>query len=297
MSLPNICRRRTCVLFTLIELLVVIAIIAILASLLLPALQRAKETARRALCINNIKQQHLAATAYADDHDGGMPALYIDYCDAYTGKVGRNTSNQPISYAYQTYADHYLGGTGAGIGSHPHEMPIIDVLNCPSASKPHLTKANKVTHTGYAFMGFGQWQQWSGSINYDEVYHGTTRLANLAEPYNGYPTAFIHDVVLGTLTYGIQHGEWNPQGGTYNHFFEGGHVATAAGDVQWIPMKHWRKSGWGDDSVRAPSKLYNSWHAHYRWQTPERKALYTYLPPTGGQALSVDHNKIFGYRY
>jgi prepilin-type N-terminal cleavage/methylation domain-containing protein len=59
--------------FTLIELLVVIAIIAILAAMLLPVLGRAKETAKRIACLNNLRQLSLAAHMYVDDNQGTYP--------------------------------------------------------------------------------------------------------------------------------------------------------------------------------------------------------------------------------
>lgn len=59
--------------FTLVELLVVIAIVALIAAMLLPALSQAKESSKRAVCMNQIRQLSLAVTLYSNDHEDQLP--------------------------------------------------------------------------------------------------------------------------------------------------------------------------------------------------------------------------------
>jgi prepilin-type N-terminal cleavage/methylation domain-containing protein len=66
-------QRRLARAFTLVELLVVIGIIAVLISLLLPTLGRAREAAKRAQCLSNLRQTHLALVLYANAYKDGVP--------------------------------------------------------------------------------------------------------------------------------------------------------------------------------------------------------------------------------
>jgi prepilin-type N-terminal cleavage/methylation domain-containing protein len=99
--------------FTLVELLVVIAIIGILVALLLPAVQAAREAARRTQCINNLKQIGLATHNFHDTFNG-LPPLMIG-----KGKASFFVMILPFAEAQNVF-NLFNGGSSAGAGSMLH---------------------------------------------------------------------------------------------------------------------------------------------------------------------------------
>ncbi|HID22997.1 MAG TPA: DUF1559 domain-containing protein, partial [Planctomycetaceae bacterium] len=129
--------------FTLIELLVVISIIATLVALIMPAVQSARNAARRTQCINNLKNIALAVTNFASAHRGEVPSLYKNIGNANRSWIATLLPNMDASDVYRVMDS----------GTYPPQaQPVsLAVLQCPvdpsAYQQPGMT--SYVANAGY----------------------------------------------------------------------------------------------------------------------------------------------------
>jgi prepilin-type N-terminal cleavage/methylation domain-containing protein/prepilin-type processing-associated H-X9-DG protein len=146
--------------FTLVELLVVIAIIGILVALLLPAIQAAREAARRTQCINNLKQQGLAAHNYHDSRKHLPPARIVDHQATWLYLILPYIENVALGARWDISKGDFF--------DQPRDVrtAIIQEYLCPSQAHEALTIGRAMQNvSGHSHSGADE----SGNIYYASV--------------------------------------------------------------------------------------------------------------------------------
>jgi prepilin-type N-terminal cleavage/methylation domain-containing protein/prepilin-type processing-associated H-X9-DG protein len=171
----NACRRRNFA-FTLVELLVVIAIIGVLVALLLPAVQAAREAARRSQCSNNIKQIALAF----HNHEDAMKKLPLGYTEGSATNPGKNNwapfilpylEQQNLVTGYDLKTDWWVEPNRTLVQVH---LPVFNCASTPNPKriqdKPETTPPNKTGACGDYFTPAGVHPDINNSLSASEQF-------------------------------------------------------------------------------------------------------------------------------
>jgi len=231
--------------FTLVELLVVISIIGALTALLLPALTKAKEQGRRAMCLSNQRQIYVAANVYVGDFNGWVPPG--DFCNIGTTRAGTYGTGSP--YNPTVWYNKYLGIPTSGTyfdQTHPK-----GILWCPSSSlignfggsSPYQAPDWTVRWTtclGYALPGCGY------TSNQDSV---PTRSSKLWawNPQFG-PRIFSMDEAVVSYRgnnppWTFDYNVWTPHWQNSINAPAGANVVATDGSGRWVPVSQCTTNG------------------------------------------------------
>ena len=203
--------------FTLIELLVVIAIIAILIALLLPAVQQAREAARRTQCKNNLKQYGLALHNYHDVHKMFVPNAVAGTTEAPGGRYNQawlSWSGTTMLLPFMDQAPIYnkidfgwrWDGNRNGNVNNTMARSRVPGFVCPSDPGADATYTANMSPTSYTISAgpASDWSMRSNNPGFATLYKGS-RVRDILDGTS-------NTIAVAEAQIGLNTGRWDPSG-------------------------------------------------------------------------------------